>query len=106
MPAGISARSRAEDEGLHIHPGRLDMSQGRGGARDVHHCGRYSRGHQRDRTHPDHHESRRLLRRDRHSQPRRSQQVCPLLRYFCTRRKVTEARKIMITRGGFKFTAE
>jgi len=44
--AGVSARSRAQDESVHLHTGRPHLSQGRGRSRDVHHCRRTAGGHQ------------------------------------------------------------
>lgn len=53
VPTWILARSGFEDEGVHIHPRRLDMSPGGGSQRDVYYS-RWSCGNnQVSRTHND-----------------------------------------------------
>lgn len=53
VPTWILARSGFEDEGVHIHPRRLDMSPGGGSQRNVYHS-RWSCGNnQVSRTHND-----------------------------------------------------
>lgn len=57
VPTGVPTRPGAKNESLHFHPWRFDMSQGRGGEGDVHHCRRYPGGAQRDGESADDNES-------------------------------------------------
>lgn len=75
VPAGVPARLGSQNEGVHFHAGRLDLPQGRGGARDVHHCRRHPGGAERNRQGADVDEGGRFLRRDWHLESGRLKQV-------------------------------